>query len=422
MEFSIILPALNEAENLKILLPRLHSVLESLGFSYEIIVVNGLSTDGTAEVADSLGTRVIGQELPGYGGALIAGFAAAQGDFIITMDADLSHDPAIIPLLWETAKTNQADVIVASRYIPGGQSKTEWLRKLLSVILNQFLSRLLALGVHDLSSGYRLYRTPVVKEHHYERRDFSILIEILIRAYVDGWVVAEIPLRYQPRQHGESHAQILRFGLGYLKTFYQMWLLRNSIACADYDARAYDSWIPFQRFWQRRRHRIITRAAQGCQQVLDVGCGSSKILQDLPGYAVGLDIQFNKLRYQKRHTGAGLINGTIFDLPFADASFDCVICSEVIEHIPQDPRVFSELIRILKPDGKLILGTPDYGRWIWPAIEKVYKFFAPNAYADEHISHYTRTGLIQTLKSYGLKVERAETILEGELILTARKT
>ncbi len=163
MQLTILLPALNEAENLKLLLPRLKDVLNALDLTYEIIVVNGPSTDGTADVARQSGAKVIDQTLPGYGGALIAGFEAAQGEFIITMDADLSHDPALIPKLWDALTTHQADVVIASRYVRGGESRAEWFRKLLSVALNQFLSRLLASGVRDLSSGFRLYRATAVK-------------------------------------------------------------------------------------------------------------------------------------------------------------------------------------------------------------------------------------------------------------------
>ncbi len=421
MELSILLPALNEAENLKVLIPKIHEQLKAMGLSYEIIVVNGPSTDGTEHVAAALGAQVIQQREPGYGGALLAGFTAAQGAYLITMDADLSHDPALIPELWQALHRHNTDVVIASRYIRGGESHTQWLRKFLSVILNQFLSRLLASGVRDLSSGFRLYRAEVVKTMQPERRDFAILIEILMRAYAAGYAVTEIPLCYHPRRHGDSHAQILRFGLGYLKTFSRMWLLRNSIACADYDARAYESWIPLQRFWQRRRFHIITQAAQGTTRVLDVGCGSSKILDALPGQVVGLDIQLNKLRYQRRHAHAHLVLGDIIALPFPDASFDCVICSQVIEHIPQNPLIFEELVRVLQPGGKLILGTPDYGTWIWPLIEQAYKFFAPNAYADEHISHYTRRGLIKTLEGHHLRIESIRTILEAELVIVARK-
>jgi len=105
---------------------------------------------------------------------------------------------------------------------------------------------------------------------------------------------------------------------------------------------------------------VITRLAQGFGPVLDVGCGSSRILASIPGMT-GLDVQLHKLRYSRRYENQ-LVHGSIFDLPFADASFDCLICSEVIEHIPAEEKAFDELSRVLKSGGRLILGTPDYDR------------------------------------------------------------
>src|SRR5207249_11216011 len=129
--------------------------------------------------------------------------------------------------------------------------------------------------------------------------------------------------------------------------------------------RAYDSVIPLQRYWQRGRYRAITQLASGSHQVLDVGCGSSRIIGAIPGM-IGLDIQLHKLRYARRY-GNALVHGSIFELPFADGSFDCVICSEVVEYIPAQEKPFDELARVLKTGGRLSLGTPDYYPWPWRA-------------------------------------------------------
>src|SRR6185436_7405054 len=124
---------------------------------------------------------------------------------------------------------------------------------------------------------------------------------------------------------------------------------------------AFNSLIWPQRYWQRKRFQIITEFVDSPTDLLDIGCGSSKIIQAFPG-AIGLDIQLKKLRYLlRRHSR--LILGSAFLLPFADASFRTVICSQVIEHIPFSPSLFDEFRRVLRPGGVLILGTPDYGTW-----------------------------------------------------------
>jgi ubiquinone/menaquinone biosynthesis C-methylase UbiE len=199
-----------------------------------------------------------------------------------------------------------------------------------------------------------------------------------------------------------------------------MWKLRNSIAAADYDFRAHDSVIPLQRYWQRQRHRHITAliAAQGA--VLDVGCGSSQIIGALPAGSIAADVLMNKLRFARRFA-VPLVCASGFALPFADESFSCVLCSQVIEHVPMAPSMIDELCRVLKPGGRLVLGTPDYDRWEWVWTEKLYGLAAPGGYADEHISHYTRSGLLALFARMGFRHEATRYILRGELILAFRK-
>ncbi|NIM06999.1 MAG: glycosyltransferase [Armatimonadetes bacterium] len=223
---SAIIPALNEADNLAVLLPALHRQLKKISAdSYEIIVVEGSSTDATEQVAHDLGAMVVDQVEPGYGGALLAGFAAAEGEWIVTLDADLSHEPGFVNDLWSAKDT--ADVIIASRYVKGGRADMPLFRLVLSRILNSFFTRGLSLPLKDISSGFRLYRASVVKGMNLVSRDFDVLEEIVVRARVDGNNLKEIPFTYKPRVTGQSHAKLIRFGIAYLKTFWRMWKLRH---------------------------------------------------------------------------------------------------------------------------------------------------------------------------------------------------
>ena len=385
MNLSIVIPALNEAANLKILLPELRQVAARLDPQFEIIVVEGGSTDGTAEVAVQLGARVVRQTERGYGGALKAGFAAATGEFVATMDADFSHRPWFLRRLWNMR--HRAELVIASRYVAGGRAEMPVSRLWLSRILNNFFSRGLALPYQDMSSGFRIYKRSALQEINIQSTDFEVLEEILIRLYAQGFQILEVPFHYAPRLEGQSHAKVIKFGIRMLKTFFRMWSLRNSIDCCDYDWRAHCSLIPPQRYWQRKRFQILTKFAKDATRTLDVGCGSSRILLNLPN-AVGVDVLLNKIRYLRRYDQQALV-GSVFNLPVKSEEFDCVICSEVIEHIPNDPQWCTELIRCLKPGGLLVLGTPDYGGWSWPTIEWIYGKVMPGGYAHEHITHYT---------------------------------
>jgi SAM-dependent methyltransferase len=334
------------------------------------------------------------------------------------MDADLSHSPIIVRDLW--SRRQGAEITVASRYVDGGNAQMPIGRYLLSRTLNWFFSRGLSLSVRDMSSGFRLYKADVLKGQQFKSRDFDILQEILVRGYAEGWKVHEVPFKYRPRKYGSSHARVLRFGLAYFRAFWPLWKLRNSIMASDYDDRAYNSRIFLQRYWQRNRFRYVVELIAGQGPVLDVGCGSSRIIGALPPGSVAVDILLRKLRYARKFSKP-LVQGSGFNLPFPDASFPCVLSSQVIEHVPKDSPFLDELCRVLAPGGRLVLGTPDYANWQWVVLEKLYGWLAPGGYADEHVTRYTRHELVETFEARGFKLEATRYILRGELILAFRK-
>src|SRR5439155_8343658 len=197
IDLTILVPVLDECDNVATLLPRLRRVLEGLQCRHEILVVDGGSRDRTVEVARELGAQVLRQRAPGYGGALREGFAAATGRYVLTLDADLSHDPDFVVKLWQAR--NAADVVIASRYVRGGVAYMPLRRKVLSRTLNRFFALGLSLPVRDLSSGFRLYRPAALHELYLTRRNFDVLEEILVKAYAAGYRVLEMPFTYYPR-------------------------------------------------------------------------------------------------------------------------------------------------------------------------------------------------------------------------------
>jgi glycosyltransferase involved in cell wall biosynthesis len=414
LDLSVVLLALDEERNLEVLLPQVGTALRELEIRSETIVVDGGSRDGTTRVAAAHGARVVTQTRPGYGAALRDGFRAAAGQYVLTMDADLSHGVDVIPRLWRAR--DPLGIGVASRYVAGGRSRTGRLRLFLSRVLNVAFSRGLSVQVRDVSSGFRIYPAAALKALDAVGRDFDALPELLVRAHAEGWRIAEIPFQYMPRRSGSSKARLLRLGAAYLRTFARLWRLRNSIAAADYDERAFDSPIPLQRAWQRSRHAIVTREARGTGTIVDLGCGSSRILRDLPR-AIGLDLTFRKLRYMRRY-GIPLVQGSVFALPFRDASIDVVVCSEVIEHVPAGPGPFLEIARVHRPGGTLVLGTPDYATWSWRALEALYRRLAPGGYADEHVTQYTHDQLRDLVVGLGYRHVRSDYVLRSEMILT----
>jgi len=414
---SVVVPVWNGEHSLGKLLPALSAVLSSTVPGRTEVVVVLPPGDPVAPLAERSGARVVRFEQPGYGNALNAGLVAAEGQWVITMDADFSHHPEFIRTLW--LRRAEADVLIASRYVPGAYAAMPLSRRILSRTLNGLYRKTLALPHSDLSSAFRMYSRPVLDDVGTVAADgLDSLQEILVKAYSQGWKIGEVPLFYRQSRTWTS-GRLAELGAGYLKTLGRLMALRNSVKAADYDHRAFDSWIPLQRYWQRARFRVIRSMVDGSTRILDIGCGSSRIVQSLP-QSVGLDMQIRKLRWL-RAPGRQLVQASLMQLPFEDESFDAVICSEVIEHIARDEIQLTDMVRVLSPGGTLVLGTPDYGRWIWRALEGLYKRVFPQGYATEHINPYTRRELRQEIERLGLTVMDVQYVGGSEMIFMAQK-
>ena len=372
----------------------------------------------SVSAANAAGARVVVAGGAGYGSILRAGLAAGAGEYIMTVDPVAADPSDAMETLW--ANRTCGGVVVASRYVPGAHVRMGAWRTIGSRILNRVFGRGLSIEVADSSSGFRLYRSDALRDQTPRGVDYDILPELLVRAFAGGWQVCEVPLRAELSPRAAGPVLSARLVAAYTRTFGSLWRLRNSIHAADYDARAHDSVIPLQRYWQRQRWRHITDLIAGEGPVLDVGCGSSQIIGALPPGSVALDVLPNKLRYDARY-GRARVRASGGALPFPDASFTCVLCSQVIEHVPAELPVLDELQRVLKPGGRLVLGTPDYSRWEWVWMEKAYGFFKSGGYAVEHITHYTREGLVGYFAERGYAHEATRYILRGELILAFRK-
>lgn len=226
LEISVVIPAYDEGANISALISGVRKVLDKNKIVFEIIVVDANSNDDTVERAKEAGAKVFVQRRPGYGMALKEGFDKAKGEYVITMDADLSHDPLFIEEMIKICKA--ADIIIASRYIPGGSAEMSSFRRCLSIVLNRMFCLILSLPYRDISSGYRFYNQKVLEQVIITSRDFDVLEEILIRAHQQGFRIVEVPFHYKPRARGKSHVKLFHFGLSFSRTLWKMWRLRRS--------------------------------------------------------------------------------------------------------------------------------------------------------------------------------------------------
>ena len=419
-KISIVIPVLNEARNISLLIKKIQEVFSGIkGWDIEIICVDGGSKDETVKVVKESGGNIFIQENPGFGQAIYEGFRHASGDFIVTMDADFSHPPEFIPEMLKHIR--EADIIIASRYMPGGGCSAGLLRFSVSKFLCWLFRVGLSVPLRDLTSGFKIYKRETVESLEIRSREFEVQPEIVIHAYAQGWKIKEIPFFYKTREVGKSHIsrKLPRLAKGYLTIFWEFFKKRNSPFFADYDERAYDSNIMIQRYWQRKKYSIIMNFLQSRHaKVVDLGCGTSKILQDLPN-AVCVDINIGKLRYIRK-SNTHLVNADLRSLPFKSEVFDCAICSEVIEHV-NDETIFKEFNRILRPSGQLILATPDYAKLLWRVVQFLYNRFFPGGYKQQHIKEYTKFTLEGMLRKYGFKAIAHNYIGGADLVVKAIK-
>jgi glycosyltransferase involved in cell wall biosynthesis len=224
--FTVLILTYNEAGNIDPVLRSIDESLGSTGHSYEVLVVDAGSSDATAEIARSRGARVVQQRERGYGNALREGFGLCEGEYVVTLDADQSHDPALMVDL--IAHRHDADLVIASRYVEHGRADMPLLRRVLSVVVNRTFRFVLGVPVRDMSSGFRLYARRILANVTPRGRHFDVLTEIVFRAHRLGYRVREVPFHYKPRVAGRSNARLLEFGISYARTLYRCFRLRTS--------------------------------------------------------------------------------------------------------------------------------------------------------------------------------------------------
>ncbi len=213
MKITVVTPTYNEAENL----PKLAQALFALPIDIRLLVVDDNSPDGTGAVADQLAVEHAGRVEVlhragklGFSSAYLEGFRLALdggAEAVAQMDADFSHDPGVLPAMLEKLQT--CDVVLGSRYTPGGSVDERWppWRKGLSAFGNFYARRILDLPFRDVTTGYRLWRREALQGMPFDRiqsTGYIFLVEMAHLATCMGYRIGEVPIYFADRRYGDS--------------------------------------------------------------------------------------------------------------------------------------------------------------------------------------------------------------------------
>ena len=212
-QVSIIIPTYNESQNIINILKSIHANIPK-GIHTETIVVDDNSPDGTGKIVEDyiFSIRKIAENTidiihrktkNGLSSAILNGIQKAKGETIVVMDSDFSHPPQIIPKMIEAFKQYQCDLVVASRYITGGNIQG-WTtkRKLMSNIATIIAKKGLGVKTNDPMSGFFAFKKNIIKELNFDALGYKFLLEILVKT--KGINIKEIPYTFENRKFGSS--------------------------------------------------------------------------------------------------------------------------------------------------------------------------------------------------------------------------
>jgi glycosyltransferase involved in cell wall biosynthesis len=213
---SVVIPCLNEAENIEKCVRDASAVLAERGIDGEVVVVDNDSEDGSGEIAQRAGARVVHEARRGYGSAYLAGFAASRGRYIVMADADLTYDFGEIPR-FVAALEEGAEMVLGDRMDNIQPGAMPWLHRYVgNPLLTGLLNLLFRARVADAHCGMRAVRSEVLPRLDLRTTGMEFASEMVIRAAKEGLTIAEFPIEYHPRG-GESKLSSFRDGWRHLR-------------------------------------------------------------------------------------------------------------------------------------------------------------------------------------------------------------
>ena len=221
MDFSIILPSYNDYKNLKNIIPELVKVFEDEKVSYEILIIlKNNKLKNKKKICNNV-YRIFREKDNSFGSALRTGISYAKGNYIITIDADGSHNPYEIKKIFKFY--SNYDLIAFSRYIKNGSTHNNLILRSMSFVLNMIFKITFKIQLNDISNNFKIYRTSLIKNINLISQNFDIIEEIIIKLSNKNKLrIKEVESTFRKRKHGVTKRSLIKFILSFLLTYIKL--------------------------------------------------------------------------------------------------------------------------------------------------------------------------------------------------------
>lgn len=399
---SILVPVFNEAEFLGELLRRVQSAPLPRGMEREIIVVDDGSTDGSGTIAEASGARVIRHATNrGKGAAVRTAIGHARGEFALIQDADLEYNPAEYGALLEPLLDGAADVVYGSRFATTGRRRVLYFwHAVANRALTSVCNLVSDLNLTDMGTGYKAFRTSLLRTIPLRSDGFAIEPEITIKLAKRQARFYEVPISYEGRTYDDGK-KIRWSDAARIVGAILRWWFSHDLYC-DRGAEILDAFSVAPHF---NRWMADTIRPYVGKRVLEIGAGMGNLTRHFVNgrdryIATDVDGEHlarlrNRLRHQVR------LEVRVCDLsnpehfrPLA-GSADTVICLNVLEHMADDRQCLTNLYRALDQGGTAVVLVPE-GEALFGHLDA----------ALGHFRRYSEPALRAAMEGAGFAVER----------------